>query len=69
MRALLEKQNRKRFSKIFKLSLHPLHKQVPKVKVIDYNLRYKNSARTLINTKRFKDTFINRLTHKYDLHM
>ena len=57
------------FSKIFKLSIHPLHKQVPKATVIDYNLRYKNNARTLINTKRFKDTFINRLTYKYDLHM
>ena len=61
--------DRKRFSKIFKLSVHPLHKQVPKAKVIDYNLHYKNSARTLINTKHFKDTFINRLTYKYDLHM
>ena len=58
IRALLEKkQDRKLFSKIFKLSIHPLHKQVPKAKVIDYNLHYKNSARTLINTKRFKDTF------------
>ena len=61
--------DRKRFSKIFKLSVHPLHKQVPKAKVIDYNLHYKNSARMLINTKRFKDIFINRLTYKYDLHM
>ena len=69
IRALLEKQDRKLFSKMFKLSIHPLHKQAPKAKVIDYNLRYKNSARTLINTKRFKDTFINRLTYKYDLHM
>ena len=58
IRPLLEKQDRKLLSKIFKLSIHPLHKQVPKAKVIDYNLRYKNSARTLINTKRFKDTFI-----------
>ena len=69
IRALLEKQDRKRFSNSFKLSIHSLHKQVPKAKVIDYNLRYKNSASTLINTKRFKDTFINRLTYKYDLHM
>ena len=69
IRALLEKQDRKLFSKIFKLSIHPLHKQVPKAKVIDYNLRYKNSARTLINTERFKNAFINRLTYKYDLHM
>ena len=69
IRALLEKQDRKLFSKIFKLSIHPLHKQVPKAKVIDYNLRYKNSARTLINTKRLKDTFIHSLTYKYDLHM
>ena len=68
IRALLEKQDGKLFSKIFKLSIHPLHKQVPKAKVIDYNLRYKNSARTLINTKRFKDTFINRLTYKYNLY-
>ena len=66
IRALLEKQDRKLFSKIFKLSIHPLHKQVPKATVIDYNLRYKNNARTLINTKRFKDTFLNRLTYKYD---
>ena len=51
------------------VSIHPLHKQVPKAKVIDYNLRYKNSARTLINTKHFEDTFINRLIYKYDLHM
>ena len=63
------KQDRKLFSKIFKLSIHPLHKQVPKAKVIDYNLRYKNSACMLINTKRFKNTLINRLTYKYDLHM
>ena len=48
------KQDWKHFSKIFKLSIHPLHEQVPKAKVIDYNLRYKNSARMLINTKRFK---------------
>ena len=69
IRALMEKQDRKLFSKILKLSILPLHKQVPKAKVIDYNLRYKNSARTLINTERFKNTFINRLTYKYDLHM
>ena len=69
IRTLLEKQDRKLFSKIFKLSIHPLHKQVPKAKAIDHNLGYKNSARTLINTKRFKDAFINRLTYKYDLRM
>ena len=69
IRALLEKQDQKLFSKIFKSSIHPLHKQDPTAKVIDYNLRYKNSVRTLINTKCFKDTFINRLTYKYDLHM
>ena len=39
IRALLEKQDRKLFSKIFKLSINPLRKQVPKAKIIDHNLR------------------------------
>ena len=37
IRALLEKQVRKAFKKICKLSTHPLREQVPKTKVINYN--------------------------------
>ena len=67
IRALLEKQVRKAFKKICKLSTHPLRQQVPKTKVINYNLRNKNSART--NTERFKNTFINTLSYRYTLNM
>ena len=67
IRALLEKQVRKAFKKICKLSTHPLREQVPKTKVINYNLRNKNSART--NTERFKNTFINTLSYRYTLNM
>ena len=67
IRALLEKQVRKAFKKICTLSTHPLGEQVPKTKVINYNLRNKNSART--NTERFKNTFINTLSYRYTLNM
>ena len=68
IRALLEKQVRKAFKKICKLSTHPLREQVPKTKVINYNLRNKNSARTN-DTERFKNTFINTLSYRYTLNM
>ena len=68
IRALLEKQVRKAFKKICKLSTHPLREQVPKSKVINYNLRNKNSARTN-DTERFKNTFINTLSYRYTLNM
>ena len=67
IRALLEKQVQKAFKKICTLSTHPLREQVPKTKVINYNLRNKNSART--NTERFKNTFINTLSYRYTLNM
>ena len=56
----MAKQDRKVLKK-HQLSTHPIREQVPKIKVINYNLRNKNSACTLINTEGFKNTFINRL--------
>ena len=57
IRPLMEKQDRKAFKKISQLCTHPLRE----TKVINYNLHNKNSARTLINTERFKNIFNNRL--------
>ena len=42
--------------------------QVQQMFICD-NFRYKNSARTLKNIERLKNTFINRLTYKYGLHI
>ena len=40
-----------------------------RLKVINNNLRNKNSAHTLINTERFKNTFISRLICRYKLNI
>ena len=54
------------FRKISHLSIHPLREQVRKAKVINYNLRNKNCACTVINTIRFKNnsTAILDMQHK-----
>lgn len=40
-----------------------------RLKVINNNLRNKNSALTLINTERFKNTFMSRLICRYKLNI
>ena len=68
VRVLLEKQDRNVFRKITQFSTHPLREQVPKTKVIHYNLRYLNGARTLINTERFKNTKMQMQSSQVTLH-
>ena len=53
--------------KLLKKSLNLV--PTPYIKAIGYNLRNNNSARILINTEHFKNTFINRLTYRHNLNL
>ncbi|XP_028414886.1 uncharacterized protein LOC114537971 [Dendronephthya gigantea] len=64
---LLEKQDRKLFSKVRQIEQHPLRNLLPKKKVNRYELRNKFSNFPKINTDRFKNSYINRLIFKYNL--
>ena len=66
---LLEKQDREVFPKVSGIDRHPLRGLLPKKKVSLYNLRNQTSIRKLINTDRFKNSYINRLIFKYNLAM
>ena len=66
---LLEKHEKKIFKKASFRSSHPLHTNLPKIKQVTYSLRSKSSARPRINANRCKNTFVNRLTFKYNLAM
>ena len=61
---LLEKQDRKVFSKVFGIDRHPLRGLLSKKKVSTYNLRNPK-----VNTDRFENSYINRLIFKYNLVM
>ena len=64
---LLEKQDRKTFSKVARLEQHPLRNLFPKYKKTKYELENRSSYKPKINTDRFKNSYINRLVLKYNL--
>ena len=60
-------QDKKLFSGARALSHHPLNKILPKPKPEQYNLRRKVCLRLKINTERFMNTFVNRLSFEHNL--
>jgi len=46
---------------------HPLFPSLPRFKDTPVNLRKRTSIYPLVNTERFKNSFINRLIFKYNL--
>ena len=64
---LLEKQDKKKRTKVLGLEGHPLYDMLPEVKNTRYQLRRKSALKPKINTKRFMSSFVNRLTFKYEL--
>ena len=68
IRSLLQKQEKAIFQKAKQDDNHPLRVCLPQEKNnITYNLRRKSFQRPKINTKRYKNTFVNRLIFKYNL--
>ena len=66
---LLEKQDRKVFSKVSVIDQHPSRGLLPKKKVSTYNLMNETSQYPKVNTDRFKNSYVNRLIFKYNLAM
>ena len=66
---LLEKQDRKVFSKVSGIDRHPLRGLLPREKVSTNNLRSRLSQYAKVNTDRLKNSYINRLIFKYNLAM
>ena len=66
---LLDKQDRKVFSKVSGIDRHPLRGLLPKKIVSTYNLRNQTSQYLKVNTDRFKNSYVNRLIFKYNLAM
>ena len=66
---LLEKQDRKVFSKVSGIDRHPLRGLLPKKKVSTYNLSNQTSQYPKANTDRIKNSYVNRLIFKYNLAM
>ena len=66
---LLEKQDRKVFSKVSGIDRHPIRGLLPKKKVSTYNLRNQTSQFPKVNTDRFKNSYVNCLTFKHNLAM
>ena len=46
---------------------HPLYKMLPDVKNTRYQFGRKSVVKPEVNTKRFMNSFVNRLTLKYEL--
>ena len=69
IKRLLEKQDRKVFRKVSGIDRLPLRGLLPKKKVSTYNLRNQTSQYPKVNTDRFKNSYFNRITFKYDLAM
>ena len=66
---LLEKQDKKVFSKVSGIDRHPLRGLLPKKKVSTYNLRNQTSQYPKVNTDGFKNSYVNRLIYKHNLAM
>ena len=64
---LLEKCDRKLFNKISSDSSHPLYPTLPQAKASSLRLRRRTSQLPKINTERFKSSFFNRLSFRYNL--
>ena len=64
---ILEKCDRKLFTKIKSNVDHPLHAFLAEVKESSKRLRSKASQLPRINTERFKNSYFNRLMFKYNL--
>ena len=69
IKSLLEKQDRKVFSKVSGIDRHPLRGLLPKRKGSTYNLRNQTDQYPKVNTERFKNSYVNRLIFKYNLAM
>ena len=63
---LLEKCDRKLFNKISSDSSHPLYPMLPQAKASSLRLRRRTSQLPKINTERFKSSFFNRLSFRYN---
>ena len=66
---LLEKQDRKVFSKVSGIDRHPRRRLLPKKKLLTYNLRNQTSQYPKVNTDRFKNSYVNHLIFGYNLAM
>ena len=63
---LLDKCDRKLFKKIRSDSSHPLYPMLPQAKGSSLRLKQRSSQLPRINTERFKSSFLNRLSFKYN---
>ena len=64
---LLEKCDRRLFTKIKNNVNHPLYALLPKVKESSKKLRSQTSQLPRINTERFKNCYFNRIRFQYNL--
>ena len=64
---LLEKCDRKLFNKISSDSSRPLYPMLPQAKASSLRLRRSTSQLPKINTERFKSSFLNRISFRYNL--
>ena len=64
---LLEKSDMNIFKAMHLSKDHPLKDLQPKQKASHYNLRNSGSIKPIVNTERFKNSFINRIIFKYNL--
>ena len=62
----LLRQDRKIFRKVSNATGHPLLYIMPRVKPSSYNLRKETCFKPKINTRRFKNSFVNRIVLKYE---
>ena len=68
IRSSLQRQDKAIFKKVKQRDNHPLKMCLPQGKNnLTYNLRRKSCQRPKINTERHKNTFVNRLSFKYNL--
>ena len=68
IRSLLQKQDKAIFQKAKQHENHPLKVCLLQEKnSLTHNLRHKSFQRPKINTKRYKNTFVNRLIFKYSI--
>ena len=63
----LRKTRLKIHTRVMGLEGHPLYKMLPQVKNTRYQFGRKSAVKPKENTKRSMDSFVNRLTFKYDL--
>ena len=64
---LLEKSDRRLYSKISRDEHHPLYSILPTVKDSSHMLRRRIPQLPSVNTERFKNSFVNRLCFNYKL--